>query len=357
MRARRKSQPLGKMSNEVFDKVIFPNLGAKRAEVLVGPSTGVDTCVIKVGSDHALVCTTDPLSFIPRLGPEESGKLCVDLIASDLSTSGFRPQYAVFDFNLPPSMDDITFEKYWKSISSECSALGTAIVGGHTARFEGADYTVVGGGSMFSVGAISSYLTSSGGETGDKIILTKSAAIAATGILSRVFRDKVRSALGEARQKEAAAYLAKISVVQDALSAVKVGVRSAGVSAMHDVTEGGVLSALYEVALASSLGIKVSKSAIPVSEVTRSVCALFGIDPLESVGEGSLLVVCKPSKVQDIVDGLASDGIPAAVVAELTEPSEGRVIDEEGGSRKPLDYPITDPYWKAYYAAVRKKWS
>src|SRR5579863_2176362 len=115
--SREPQRMLGKISKNFFNQVILANLGAKRNEVVTGPTTGVDNCVIKVGSGEVIVATTDPLSYIPELGPEDSAWLSVNLIASDLSTSGFKPQYIIVDFNLPPSMSGSLFEEYWNALS------------------------------------------------------------------------------------------------------------------------------------------------------------------------------------------------------------------------------------------------
>ena len=269
----------GKITKDIFDSVIYPKLGASRPEVVVGPSSGVDTCAINVAGGEVLVATTDPMSYIPELGPVDSAWLSVNLIASDLATSSFRPQYAIFDLNLPPSMPSSDFQAYWNALSDECKELGIAIVGGHTGRFEGCDYTVVGGGTMFSVGAANRYVSSKGGSPGDKLIVTKGAAIAATGILARVFHNYIDKNTDPETAEKGAEYFRRITVVEDALTASGVGVKSAGVTAMHDATEGGVLSALLELAAASSAGLYVEKGKIPVSTETKSICASLSHRP------------------------------------------------------------------------------
>ena len=343
----------GKPSKEVFDRVIYPHLGAKRPEVIVGPTAGVDTCAINVAGGEVLVATTDPMSYIPELGPADSAWLSVNLIASDLATSSFKPQYAIFDLNLPPSMPSSDFEAYWSALSLECSNLGISIVGGHTGRFEGCDYTVVGGGTMFSIGASNQYVSSKGGTPGDKIILTKGAAIAATGILSKVFPRYIEKNADRKIALKGAEWFRKITVVEDALIASSVGVKEDGVTAMHDTTEGGVLSAMYELAIASSTGILVDKDKIPISEETRSICEIFHIDPLRSVGEGSLVIACHPSSAIDIVSALDGKSISSAVVGELKKREYGCKLLNDHGKMSDIEYPVSDPYWNAYYEAKK----
>ncbi len=349
--------PLGKITRDFFDRVIYPNLGASRNEVLVGPAPGVDCCVVKIASNEVLIATTDPLSFIPELGPEDSAWLSVNLVASDIATSGFRPQYALFDFNLPPSMPTADFERYWHALSEECKRLGIAIIGGHTGKFAGLDYTIIGASTMFSIGSLKTYVTSSDAVIGDKIIVTKGAAIAATGILSRVFPNTIGPKIGKAALRKAIDYFKEITVIDDALTAVKVGVRAEGVTAMHDATEGGVLSAIYELASASTLGAKIELSQIPLSSETKALCNVFGMDPYITLSEGSLVISCVTSKAEELLSLLGGIGIHAKVVWQLTRPDDGIKILDESRAEIPINYPVVDPYWQAYSHAKNKGWT
>ncbi|MHB1867383.1 MAG: AIR synthase family protein [Nitrososphaerales archaeon] len=348
----------GKITKDFFDRVIYPNLGTRRGEVLVGPSPGVDTCVVRVGrnSGKVVVATTDPISYIPELGARDSAWLSVNLIASDLATSGFAPQFALFDLNLPPTMKSSNFEKYWDALSRECEKLGIAIIGGHTGRFDGLNSTVIGAGVMFSVGREDRYLTSAGGKIGDEVVVTKGAAIATTGILARVFPDMIEKKMGGEGLERSRKYFQRTTVVKDALTAVKVGVRTAGITAMHDATEGGVLSALYELANASSVGLRVDLSKIPVSLETETICGIFKIDPFISLSEGSLIFSCRPSKTQKALSTLRSSGIKAVVVGELVEPEHGIASIDANDRETPIKYPVIDPYWNAYYLAKQRNW-
>lgn len=337
----------GKIGREFFESVIYPNLGAKIKSVLVGPKSGIDTCAIKIERNQVLVATTDPISFIPELGPEESAWESVHLIASDLSTSGLAPQYALFDLNLPPSMKESDFKRYWIAISHECRKLGIAIVGGHTSRFQGLNSTVIGAGMMLATGSGNLYHASSNGRVGDTVIITKGAAIGTTGILARAFPKTIRKKLGLSSLKRAARYLKMTSVVTDALTASR-----AGVNAMHDATEGGVLSALYELASSSGTGLQVDLSQIPVGEETKAICEIFGIDPYTSLSEGTLIISCIPSKVQKVVSALREVHIDSAVVGKLVSRKQG-IAAMKNGKRALIKYPIEDPYWKVYYEMKR----
>jgi hydrogenase maturation factor len=347
----RESQGLpkyGKINASLFNRLIFPRLGSKNTSVLVGPSPGLDTCVIRVAPKRVLVASTDPISFIPDLGAEYSAWQSVNLIATDIATSGFSPRFALFDFNLPPKMKSVDFERYYRALSSECKKLGIAIVGGHTSRFEGLDSTVIGACTMFALGPESDYISSSHGMVGDKVMVTKGAAISSTAILARAFPKFLRAKIGERGFRKATRYLRKTSALKDALTAAE-----AGATAMHDAAEGGVLSALYELASASRTGLRIELEKIPVSDETSKICEIFRMDPYTSLSEGSLVLSCRPMKANRIISSLHSAGISASVVGELTR--EKFIAITKEGREVSIKYPVIDPYWRAYYGAKKRQ--
>jgi hydrogenase expression/formation protein HypE len=322
----------------------------------VGPSFGVDNAIIRTGPESVLVATMDPLSYLPSLGPRASAWLSVHLLASDLTTSGFNPQFGLFDFNLPPSLSDSNFATYWDSFSKECKKLGLSIIGGHTGRYPGVDYTIVGGGVVMAMGPEDRYLASSMARDGDDVLLTKGAAIETTAVLTRTFPHRVEKALGRRLFGKAWNYLSKVSTVEDALTAASLGVRRCGVTAMHDATEGGVIAGLIELTTASNLGLVVDLEEIQVSEETRGLCDLFTIDPMVSLSEGTLIVACTPSNTDKVLAKLSSRGIAASIVGKLTSRFRGcRAITRKGVHN--FRYPTADPYWKAYSKARRSHWS
>ncbi len=345
----------GKFAVDLIEKMIYPKLGAKRAEVLVGPGHGRDNAVVRLGCNQVLVTTADPLSVIPALGFKDSAYISVHLLASDLVTCGFQPQFFIANLNLPPQMKNEEFEEYWSCINFECEKIGVAIIGGHTGRYVGSDYTVVGGGVMMAVVPENKYIASNMSQLGDMIIMTKGVAIATTAILSRVFPETIKKTYGEPFLEKAKLYLQKFSVVDDALTAASVGLRNNGVSAMHDVTEGGLLGALYELSQASNIGLEVDLSSVIVPEEAKKICELFQISPYASLSEGTLLLTVKPEKASAVEKALDSKGIKNAVIGKVTDTKKGKWVKTEG-KRESLKKPEADPYWAAYWKANREGW-
>ena len=145
-----------------------------------------------------------------------------------------------------------------------------------------------------------------------------------------------------------------MSVVEDAMTAVSVGVRDNGVTAMHDATECGIWGGLYEIAQAAGLGARIEKEPIVIEDYVTEICDYFDIDPYASISEGTLIIACKEHAAQKVVEALIQKDIKASIVGELTRPERGIVL-VEGGKEKALEHPVVDPFWRAYYGTLEKQ--
>jgi hydrogenase expression/formation protein HypE len=341
--------PLGKITPEEFARVIAPRLGAARGEVLAGPRQGHDCAIVKVGAGRVMAVTTDPLSVIPALGLERSAWLACHLIASDLWTSGIPPAFASLDLNLPPHMSDADLERYWTAMSAAWTELGVAVVTGHTGRYPGCDYSIVGAGTLIGIGDEGRYVTPAMAAPGDRLIVTKGCAIEATAVAAHLVPEAMAALLDEDGVARARAMLSQVSVSRDCRAALRVGVRDRGVSALHDATEGGVLGGLIELARACGHDLRVERPRIPLSAESRAACqALGGIDPYWTLSEGTLIVAVRSAHKDAVLAALADEDIVAAEVGEVM-PGRGIVfLTEPDGSVSRLTAPEPDPYWPAY---------
>ena len=189
-------------------------------------------------------------------------------------------------------------------------------------------------------------MTPKGAVPGDKIIITKGAAIEAAGIFAVAFEEKIRKIFGEDFAKRAEGIFYKMSVVEDALTAVSAGVRENGVTSMHDATECGVWGGLFEVAQASGVGMKVVKEDIIVLPEVKKICEKFDMDPYTAISEGTLIITAKPHKAGEIVDALKKKNIDSTIVGEVTGADGLYVI--ENGIEKKMAHPRLDPFWPAF---------
>jgi len=343
---------IGKIPPKLFDELISTRLGAKNDKVLVGPQNGVDVGIVEIG-DKAVSFTCDPVFIVPEYGWERAAWFAIHIIASDSVTSGLKPSLLAIDLNLPMEMTGEQLEIMWKTMHRECVKLGISIITGHTGRYENCHYPMVGGATMVGIGSKDEYVTPRLACAGDKVIITKGPAIEATGIFATMFPELIEREFGKDFNKKAQQIFYKMSVVDDAMTAVSLGVRDNGVTAMHDATECGIWGGLYEIAQAANLGVRVEMESIVVEDCVPDICRYFGIDPYASISEGTLIISCRENKAQDILIALRKKGIKSSIVGEFTQPGLGMVLVREGREEK-LEHPIVDPFWRAFYVALEK---
>jgi hydrogenase maturation factor len=338
--------PLGKVTPDVFADVILSRLGALDEGVLVGPRHGVDVGIVSVAPGIVMALTTDPVFLLPAYGWERAAWFAVHILASDAATSGLPLRWMTVDLNLPPDLSGDDLATMWEAYSAACADLGIAVVTGHTARYEGCNWPMVGGATCAAIGPQNAYVTPTMARVGDAVVVTKGAAIEATALFAATFPERLTAALGAETVAAADRLFGQMTVVPEARVAAAYGLRDAGVTAMHDATEGGVLGGLTEIAAASGVGLRIEKSAIPVRPEVRAVCDHVGMDPYVSISEGTLLATVRPQHAGGYLAALADEGIEAAVVGEVTPEGRGLVLVEDGRER-PLEHPGLDPYWGA----------
>lgn len=341
---------IGKISQQVFEELIFPRLGASNRNVLVGPMHGVDVGIIRVGR-RALALTTDPVFIVPEYGWERAAWFAIHILLSDVVTSGLPPRWLAIDLNLPMSINEQQLETVWKTIHRECRRYGVSIITGHTARYDNCHWPMVGGATVIAEGGLNDWVSPRLARPGDAVIVTKGPAIEAAGIFAAMFPRRLEEKFGPEFARRAEKLFWQMSVVDDARTAVSVGVRARGITALHDATECGVWGGLYEMAQAGGFGVRVEKEKIPVMDCVPEICQLFGIDPYKSISEGTLIAMCRPHRAEAVVAALKRKRIPAAIVGEVTR--RGMVLVEDGREKR-LEHPVVDPFWQAFYNALKE---
>lgn len=344
----------GKVSEDSLKELLLDSLGASRPEVLSPAQFGVDTSIIDLGGGQGLAISSDPLSLIPSLGMEVSAWLSVHLIINDMATTGFCPQYAQFVLNLPTSLSKEDFAVYWHHIHHLCEKHQIAITGGHTGQIPGQESTISGGGTMFLQAPLNELISSKGGQAGDVIIATKSTGLSSTSLLAMVFPETVANKCGKNNQQNASDNFWKLSVLPEALIVNNLETPQ-GVHAMHDVTEGGILGALYEMARASNCGFDVNLDTIPVQEEVKLVADLFQIDPLQSIGAGSMLIAIQKGCESSYIKELQTQGIQASIIGTLTD-NHTYLCQNENGTYSSYEHSGVDPYWSAFFKAYNQGW-
>lgn len=286
----------GKIDSKLFKDILLPYCGACREQVLTGPHFGVDTAVITLAQGMAMAVSSDPLSLIPSIGMKASAWLSVQLLANDMATTGFAPMYAQIVLNLPAHLSLAAFKEYWQYIHQFCKEIGVSITGGHTGQIEGQHSTISGAGTMFLVAPQSRILTANHALPGDCIVVTKESALTATSILAMSFPQTVINKLGTEVYEKACENFYQTTSLKEALAATEILQPNLELTAMHDVTEGGIVGAIWEMATASGCGLSIDTDKVPVGEAQREISRLFEIDHRFCVGAGAMIMTVKKGK-------------------------------------------------------------
>ena len=336
--------PVGKLKHD-FLKELLPTHN-RNTSVVVGPQLGEDAAVIELG-DTYLVATSDPITF----STEDIGWYVVCVNSNDIAAMGAVPKWLLVTLLLP---EDATTPAMVRDIMAQitqaCAAFDIALCGGHTEVTPAVTQPVVIG-QMMGVTHKNALFTSADACVGDVLILTKGLGIEATAIIARECEDQLREKCDAQFLEQAKNYLMDpgISVVKDAQIAIATG----GVHAMHDVTEGGVATAAYELAIASELGLTVSSdklldSPILYGNVTRTLCDMFGLNPLGVISSGAMLIASEPEKGETICKALDMAGISAEIIGQFLPPEHGLWLADATGTQHPLPIFETDEIAKLF---------
>ncbi len=331
------SFPSGKVVPEILKEIVLKYLGTKNSDVLLGPSYGEDAAIVKLG-DHVLAISCDPIS-----GAEERiGWLSVNVSANDVATRGIKPRWFLPCIMLPEGSENALLREICVQMDDAAKNLEVAIIGGHTEVTPGISHPLVIG---FCAGFTKEdrFVTCAGVKPGSKIILTKGAGIEGTAILAADRRETLVKKFGKELVAKAESYFNMISIVREAMLAIKQG----GVLAMHDPTEGGIAGGLNEMAEASGTGFEVYENQIYISQETKKICRFFKIDPLKLISSGALIIAIKPEKAEDVVSKIRKIGIKASIIGEFSENKKMRKIVRKDGIVQPLHLPKSDELWKA----------
>lgn len=320
----------GKLTNEELEKVILSNIRPTHPDVLLGAGVGEDCAAIRFG-DEACVLSTDPITA----AESRMGQLAVQVSLNDVASAGAEPVGVLMTLLAPPQASIEQIEQVIREASEEAHAHGLDIVGGHTEVTDAVTRIVV---STTVIGRtkLESMVKTRGAQCGDALVMSKFAAPEGTSILARDYERELRAVLSEQELCDARAFSQRVSVLPEG----RIGA-AMGVTAMHDATEGGILGACWEIASASSLGVRVDADAIPVRSVTRKICDHFGIDPLRLISSGVMLMTHPDGEA--LCGALRAHGIEATKIGVLQKEGMEQV---RGGVPAPLAPPQSDEIYR-----------
>ena len=314
---------IGKFPSSLLERLLLKP-GVKDPRVLLGPGVGEDAAVIDLG-ETLLVAKSDPITF----ATDRIGWYAVQVNANDIACTGGTPRWFLATLLVPESFTEDQAEELYTQVLNACTAIDVTLIGGHSEVTYGIDRPIVSG-TMLGEVARDRLVRTGGAQDGDSIVVTKGIAIEGTALLARERADDLRKAgVSDDIITLSAELLINpgISVLIDA----QVACTNAQIHSMHDVTEGGLITGLREVAAASGLGLAIEEGSVPLLGPTEEVCNALDLDPMGLLASGALLITLPSSEVPSLLVALEQKGIDGWEIGMMMAPEEGLVyISREG---------------------------
>lgn len=325
---------VGKVSETVLKRSIIKQIHTKRDEVLLGAGVGEDCAAMKLSPGEIFVISTDPITGTVK----DVGMLAIQITANDLASSGAEPVGVMLTVLLPEEVEEADIREMMRQVEDACAHFHIQVMGGHTEVTRAVTQPVI---SVTGVGKVREdrLVSTAGAKPGQDILVTKWIGIEGTSIIAKEKEKELLEHFSAAFVDTAKGFDQYLSVLPDSRIAVE-----HGVSAMHDVTEGGIYGALWEVAEASGIGLEIDLKAIPIRQETVEICEYFELNPYYLISSGCMLMAA--DRGHDLVRKLEAAGIPATVIGKATDGRARRIWN--GGEESYLERPKTDELYKIY---------
>lgn len=298
----------------------------------MGASIGEDCAAVALQEDEMFVLSTDPITGTAK----DIGHLAIQITLNDLASAGAEPVGVMLTFLLPEKLSEAKLRTMMEQAEAAAHAANVQIMGGHTEVTRAVNQPII---SVVGVGkAKKGQLISTGGaRPGMDVIVTKWIGLEGTSIIAKEKEQELLTRYPETLVAEAKAFDRYLSVLPEARAAVRFGV-----SAMHDVTEGGIFGALWELAESAGVGLEIDLKKLPLRQETVEVCEFFDINPYELISSGSMLMAAADGN--GLVRALEAAGIPAVCVGKVTDGNDRVILS--GEERRFLEPPKADELYR-----------
>ena len=329
----------GKLDSRLLERIVFDNIKLRRDEVITRPGIGEDCAVLDYG-DYECVMSTDPITA----AIDEIGRLSVHISCNDIASNGVEPVGIMLAVLLPEGTTEEQIDTMMKQAGQASEELNVEIIGGHTEITPVVKQPVIISTAV-GRGPKNGSQSAENMKPGDYIMITKKAGMEGTGVIASDMEDELKGFLTQDEIDEAKAMLDSVSVVPEGVIAGKIGTHG-----MHDVTEGGILGAVWEMCDISGLGAEVWAADIPVAEVTRKICDHFDVDVLRLISSGAMVICVPEDKKEQMEKAMEDAGVPSTYIGRVRESEYGVRMTRNGA-----DSEVDPPYSDEIYRVVAKK--
>lgn len=326
----------GKLDSDLLKKIVFDKITYRSPEVLTRPGIGEDCAVIDF-DQYECVMSTDPITA----AVSEIGRLAIHITCNDIASNGIQPLGIMLAVMLPVGTTEEEISVMMEQAGQTAAELKVEIIGGHTEITSAVNTPVIVSTAIGKAEKGKSQQAKAM-KPGDFIMMTKSAGIEGTGIIASDFEQQLKAICADEELEEAQKMLSQVSVVKDGIIAGKIG--TAG---MHDITEGGILGAVWEMCQISGTGCELWIDKIPVKEVTKKICHAFHINYLRLISSGCMLIIVPPENKELLEEAMNTANVEISCIGQIKEKEYGIMsFDSETGKFCEIFPPESDELYK-----------
>lgn len=305
----------GKVSEAVLKRSVIKTVN-KQEQVVSKAGIGSDAGLFaqeEMTGVMAVSCTT------LAGGEENLAAVAVHRTMNSLAAAGSNPTAVTVQLMLPETAEEKELKKMMKEVLAACEGADVALVNGHTQVSSFVTEPVI---SVTAIGSAQATMTLEETVYGSELVMTKSAGLAGAALLAKHYRENLHERYTYTFIDKAAAREKEVSVLPEIRVLKELGIRH-----MHDVAEGGVFGAVWELCERLCAGAEVDLKKIPICQETVEICEYFDVNPYQLKGDGALLFLTHDSAA--VIKALKAQGISAAVIGRMTDGNDRILINEE----------------------------
>lgn len=325
---------IGKVSQTVLKRSMLKPLKFHREEALFQPSVEEKSFGVTCKEDEGILCSQAVL-----YGDEKDlGVFAVARVMNDLATRGARMVGMSVHIMLPPYAYESRLKAMMESVESAGSRHGIQVLCTKAEVSPAVTKAVV---SLTGVGIYQKHdlITSAMGKPGQDIVLLKWIGLEGT---LRVMREKEE----ELRRRFVHTFLNRLAELEEELfsSEAIFLAREYGATAIHQITDGGILGALWELAEAADVGMQVDLKQMSIRQETVEICEFYHLNPYQLTSAGSVLVIAERGEA--LAERYEELGIRATLLGKTTADAARVITNSE--EQRFLDRPAPDELLKIY---------
>lgn len=324
----------GKLDSDLLKSLVFEKIKYRNEDVKVRPGIGEDCAVVSYG-DYDCIMSTDPITA----AASEVGRLAIHITCNDIASNGVQPLGILLAVMLPEGTTEEDVAEIMSQAADTATEVGVEIIGGHTEITPAVNQPVIVSTAIGKALTDTSQTGDSLAE-GDVIMITKSVGLEGTGIIAGDYAEELEGVLSREEMDNALSFFDKVSVVKEGVCAGKVGTHG-----MHDITEGGILGAVWEMCQIAGVGAEIDCDAIPMEKETDKVCRHFGIDPLRLISSGSMVIMVPEGKVEAMKSAMSEINVDISPIGIIRNRDFG-IMMKVGGNIRTVQPPDTDELYK-----------